>query len=152
MRLVLVALLFALFSGAALGQPFATPQALIKSFYKPYLAGEIPEGNPQYRSEALNALYEADDENTPDGEMGALDFDPYIDGQDFDIADFSIGEAEIDGDTATVEVTFTNFGQPRRITYDLVFENGSWRIDDLEGHNSELSYRLSEIFAEAAGQ
>lgn len=46
-----------------------------------------------------------------------------------------------------MDVTFTNFGEPRHITYDLVFEDGGWRINDLAGENPDFTYRLSEIFA-----
>lgn len=139
-------------SGLAAAQPFDTPEALLEAVYAPYFSGEFSEDEAEFRSAALNALYDADAENTPEGEMGALSFDPYIDGQDYEIADFEIGEPVIEGDTATADVSFTNFGEPRAITYDLVFEDGSWKIDDLAGENDEFSYRLSEIFAEADAQ
>jgi hypothetical protein len=74
----------------------------------------------------------------------------YIDGQDFAISALSIEEIEVDADTATVEVSFNNFDQPRVLTYALIFEDGSWRIDDVFGEGDDYTYRLSEIFAEAA--
>jgi hypothetical protein len=41
--------------------------------------------------------------------------------------------------------------RPRsKSAYDLVFEDGSWRIDDVFGEGDDYTYRLSEIFAEAA--
>jgi hypothetical protein len=151
MRLpILLAAMAVALCSPAFGQSYDSPTALLKAFYKPYLADEIPDDQEGFRSAALNALYEADEENTPEGEMGALDFDPYIDGQDFAISALSIEEIEVDADTATVEVSFNNFDQPRVLTYDLVFENGSWRIDDVFGEGDDYTYRLSEIFAEAA--
>ncbi len=149
MRPLIAAALFFGFSAAVAAQSYETPEALLEALYAPYFSGEFSEDEAVFRSDELNALYEADAQNTPEGEMGAISFDPYIDGQDFDIADFAIGEPLIDGETATVEVTFTNFGEPRQITYDLVLEDGGWKVDDLEGVNPEFSYRLSEIFAEA---
>ena len=150
MRLIAAVLACAaVLSPPVLAQPFETPQDLLDAFYAPYLSGDIPPDEEDFRSEFLNGLYEADAENTPDGEMGALDFDPYIDGQDFDIADFEIGEASIRGDKARVAVDFTNFGEPRHIVYELVHEDGGWRIDDLVNENVEYGYRLSEIFEEA---
>ena len=130
-------------------QPFDTPEELLESFYAPYLANEIPENEPTYFSAALVAYFVADSENTPDGEMGALDFDPFIDGQDFQIADLEVGEATIRGDKARVAVTFTNSDQPREIDFELVFEDGGWLIDDVVNENTEYSYRLTEIFEEA---
>lgn len=151
-RLALLPALLLALVAPALAQPYETPETLLEAFYEPYFSGDFPEFESDFRSEALNALYEADAENTPEGEMGALDFDPYIDGQDFDLADLVIGTPQVADDRATVEVTFTNFGQPRRIVYDLVYENGGWRIDDLAGENADFTYRLSEIFAEAAAR
>ena len=148
-RSVLVALAFAALCGTSFAQAFETPEALLKAFYKPYLANEIPDDQTAFRSAELNALYEADAENTPEGEIGALDFDPYIDGQDWDLGAFEIGEIEDDGDSATAQVIFTNFGEPRLLSYDLVFEDGGWLIDDVAGENPEFSYRLSDILSGA---
>lgn len=149
-RLALVPALLLAVVAPAFAQPYETPQELLEAFYEPYFSGDFPEFESDFRSEALNALYDADAENTPEGEIGALDFDPYIDGQDFDLADLVIGTPEEADGRATVEVTFTNFGEPRHIVYDLVYENGGWRINDLAGENADFTYRLSEIFAEAA--
>lgn len=153
MRPVVLALGFVLaFAVAALAQPYETPEQLLEALYAPYFSGDFSDDEAGFRSDALNALYEADEQRTPLGEMGAISFDPYIDGQDFDIEDLVIGTPAITGDRAVVAVTFTNFGAPRAISYDLVFEHGGWKVDDLEGTNPEFSYRLTEIFAEAAAQ
>ncbi|KKB79976.1 hypothetical protein VW35_05800 [Devosia soli] len=152
MRLhILAAALAALAAGPALAQDYDSPSAMLKAFYKPYIAGDLPDDQEGFRSEWLNSLYQADEEATPAGEMGAIEFDPYIDGQDYQITDFNIDELEVGEETATVEVTFKNMGQPTTITYDLVYENNGWRIDDLEGENADFSYRLSEIFEAARG-
>ncbi len=125
-----------------------TPQALIEAVYAPYIAGQIPEDEAALRSEALNALYEADMQRSEEGEIGALDFDPYVDGQDFEITDLEIDEPIIDGDRSTVRVTFKNFGQPREMIYSLVIEEGAWKVDDLESLSAEYPYRLTAILAD----
>ncbi len=139
-------------SGWAMAQPFPTPEALLEAFYAPYFSGEFAEDESQFRSAALQALYDADAQNTPEGEMGALSFDPFINGQDFEITDLAIGEAAVTGDTAVVEVSFENFGEPTELTYELVLEDGGWKIDDVASNDPENPYRLSEIFAEAQGE
>jgi hypothetical protein len=151
MRLVTLAagLVLALTS-LAVAQTYDTPEALLEAFYEPYFIGSFPEDESQFRSTALQELYDTDAEITPEGEMGAISFDPYIDGQDYDITDLAIGEADIEGDTASVDVTFSNFGEPRALTYELVLEDGGWKIDDVISTNPDNPYRLSEIFAEAA--
>ena len=149
--------LFALVAGLVLAltsfaaaQPYETPDALLEAFYEPYFNGNFPENESQFRSAALQALYDNDAQITPEGEMGAISFDPYIDGQDYDLTDFTIGAAGIAGDYASVDVTFLNFGEPRALTYELVLEDGGWKIDDVVSTNPDNPYRLSVIFAEAA--
>ena len=153
MRLaVLAAGLFLSFTGLAAAQPFLTPEALLEAFYQPYLDGDFADDESAFQSEALQALYAHDAEITPEGEMGAIDFDPYINGQDFDISNLVIGTPAISGDTAGVDVSFDNFDQQTRLTYDLVLEAGGWKIDDVASQGGEYPYRLSEIFAAAAGE
>jgi hypothetical protein len=151
MRLfALVAGLFMALTSIAAAQPYATPEELLVAFYEPYFNGNFPENESQFRSAALQALYDNDAEITPEGEMGAISFDPYIDGQDYDITDLEIGAAAMAGDYASVDVAFSNFGEPRSLTYELVLEDGGWKIDDVVSTNPDNPYRLSEIFAEAA--
>ncbi|MHA6690091.1 YqhG/Tai3 family protein [Devosia sp. A449] len=150
MRLAaLAAGLFLTLTGFAAAQPYESPEALLEAFYEPYFSGDFYEDETQFRSEALQALYDNDAEITPEGEMGAISFDPYIDGQDYEVTDLVIGTPAMDGDAATVEVSFKNFGQRRRLVYELVLEDG-WKIDDVVSTSPDNLYRLSEIFAEAA--
>lgn len=70
------------------------------------------------------------------GEVGALDFDPLYNAQDTEISDFNIGKSEvgkseIEGETVTVPVTFTNFGEKQTIKYLLTKENNVWKIGNI---------------------
>jgi|TARA_R110002126_G_scaffold98508_3_gene229086 hypothetical protein len=151
MRLaVLAASLFLALSSVAAAQPFETPEALLEAFYKPYLDGDFSVDDAVFRSAGLQALYDADAENTPEGEMGALGFDPYIDAQDFELSALRIDTPAISGGYATVVVTFSNFGARRSLSYELVQEADGWKIDDVVSSNADNPYRLSDIFAGAA--
>ncbi|HTM78405.1 MAG TPA: hypothetical protein VL133_12345, partial [Devosia sp.] len=109
--LALAAGLFVALTGFAVAQNFATPEALLQAFYAPYLGAEPDFGDEAaFRSADLQAFYDADAEATPEGEMGALDFDPFINGQDWEITDLEIGAAGIAGDYASADVSFKNFG------------------------------------------
>lgn len=134
-------------SGPAFAQSYDAPEDLLADFYAPYLDNNLPENQDAFFSSGLIALYQADAENTPEGEIGALDFDPFVDGQDWSLSDFAIGSADIQGDSATAEVTFDNFNEPRVLTYSLVREDGGWLIEDVLGENGDGSnvYRLSDI-------
>jgi hypothetical protein len=153
MRLAALAIGFVLaLGGIATAQPYDTPEALMEAFYAPYLAGSEAYDAQDYddqatlRSAALQALYEEDEAATPEGDVGTLDFDPYIGGQDWTLSDFKIGEAVIDGDTASIDVSFKNFDEPRNLTYELVMEDGGWKVNDLVSKTPGDEFRLSEIF------
>ena len=151
MRLVTVAATaFLALTGVSFAQSFDTPEALLEAFYAPYLQGDVPEYDDSlFFSTRLQGLYQHDAEITPEGEMGAIEFDPFVDGQDYEITDLAVGTPAVTGDTATVDVSFKNFGTDETLTYDLVQEDG-WKIDDVASTNADNPYRLSEIFAAAA--
>lgn len=139
------------FTPAAFAQTYAEPYELLEAFYAPYFNGKFPEDETQFRSAALQALYDNDAAITPEGEMGALSFDPYVDGQDYEITEFEVGAAGIAGDYASADVTFLNFGEPRSLMFEMVREDGGWKIDDVVSNNPDNPYRLTDIFAEAEG-
>lgn len=148
MRLpMLTAGLFLAFSTIVTAASYDTPEAMLQAFYAPYLANDTTATDDGFRSKALNGLYAADAEAS-DGEVGALDFDPYINGQDWMLTDFQIGQAEITGDTAKVAVTFKNFDQDTRLVYDLVDEDG-WKIDNVTSSEGDVQYSLVDIFNSA---
>ena len=150
MRLAALAVGFVLaLSGLAAAQTYDTPEALIEAFYAPYLADQMDfdaDAEASFRSASLQELYDADDAATLPGDQGTLDFDPYIGGQDWTITDFQIGQSRVDGDTASIDVSFKNFGDVRKLTYELVMEDGGWKINDLVSNTPGDEFRLSEIF------
>ncbi len=65
------------------------------------------------------------------GEVGLLDFDPFVDAQEWDIADFDIAVAETAPDKATATVTFANLGKETTAVLDLVKIKNDWRVNDI---------------------
>lgn len=130
---------------------FDDPKALVEAFYQPYLTDdfeefiELKKDEPSFRSASLQALYDKDDAETPDGEMGRLDFDPFVDGQDFQITDIEFAEPHIVGELANVAVTFKNFGEERKIVVEAVLEGDEWKINDVWRSDGDYPYRLREI-------
>ena len=146
-------LLVALFALVALALPaaavdFSSPKAVVEEAYRPYTSGENFdwEGYDQNAvlSAGLQALY-AKDAAEANGEVGRIDFDPLVNGQDYDIKKLVIGEPKMDGDKAVVEVTFENFERPEKMDIVLVPEVGGYRIDDVQSLDSEYPYKLREI-------
>jgi hypothetical protein len=126
-------------------QPFDDPVALVEHIYEPYLAGEIPEGQHEFFSSTLEALFEAAAAETPEGEIGPLDFDPVVNGQDFDISGLRVQQVQNDGSAAIVEASFVNLGDRQRILFMLTHGDEGWKISDLQSVGPNFRWRLSEL-------
>ena len=81
---------------------------------------------------------------TPEGELGNLDFDPLYNAQDTGITRFQIGKPGVSGDRSTVVVSFRNFGQPTRLKFELHKVTEGWRISNINyGEKTDLVTLLS---------
>lgn len=139
-------------AGAAPALAFDTPQALLAAVYAPYATPSDKFDWANYdeaplRSKELNALFAKDAAETPDGEMGRLDFDPFVDGQDYALTGLTIGTPAISGETATVEVTFDNMGLGEDLMFHLVRETDGWKVDDVVSSNKDFPYSLKAIMS-----
>lgn len=105
-------------------------------------------------STALSSLLvSADEKVMADGdEMGALDFSPFINGQDSGGMDFEIGEAKVKGDRAVASVQILLEGAPWQvITVELVDEgDAGWKVDDviLPMVETDGTWRLTDYLAD----
>lgn len=128
---------------------FADPRSVAEALYSPYGDPEFlwrTWDESQFFSTGLNALYARDrEESEALQSVGRLDFDPFINGQDFDVTGLAFGPAELAGDTATVPVRFANFEQPQTVTLAFVREGGRWKVDDARNDDPDYPYGLREI-------
>lgn len=146
---VLVAVaLVALAPPAAAAPVFDDPAGLIEYAYEPYESGVFPEDVTELFSPTLKQLWEGMVARSADLEMPLLDFDPFVDGQDYEISELVISHPAVDGDSAIVAVSFLNFGEPRELRYTLVRRVEGWKIDDIESLAGEFPWRLSELLAD----
>ena len=82
---------------------------------------------------------------TPEGEVGNIDFDPLYNAQDTQVRNFRVGDGAVKGVTATVPVTFTNFGRRVRIEFRLVNTREGWKVSNIVyGGGSDLVQILSQ--------
>lgn len=72
------------------------------------------------------------DLTTHKDEVGVLDFDPFYNAQDVQIKNFNIGQTKIEGEKASVLVSFQNFDRKDNLTYMLVRQNSAWKISDIK--------------------
>jgi len=146
-RHIVIAL--AAFAAAACtqAQPGADPVAAIQPIYEPYVEDRNPPAlldaapwTPQMR----DLLQRAREQSR--GAEPVIDFDPLIDGQDWDIDAVSVTLTQPPADgRAEVAATFNNAGEETRILYDMVEADGGWRVDNVRTEN----WSLREILASA---
>ena len=114
-----------------------SPKELIAAIYKAYEGKDAKGYNwndgPDCKKafSAATAKLILDDAEASKGEIGALDFDPIIDGQDYEITNLKIDVVEADLSHATAAVSFLNFKKPTKLKMQLLKEKDGWRIDDI---------------------
>src|SRR5215207_9928896 len=104
------------------GPVISFPETIVKELYRVHRNGNGHVFEKQGRKlqqkffdPGLAALIWKDLSETPEGELGNIDFDPLFNAQDAQIKNFRVGAASLKGDTATVPVTFMNFDQKVRL-------------------------------------
>ena len=122
-------LLTGLSAGPAAAQDDADPVALITAIYKSYKTDQ--PGLEQMYSRRLQALIDKDASETPEGMVGRIDWDVFVDGQDWQLRDLKIALVSRTDSAAQVRATFLNFDKRCDMLFDLVLEDGHWRIDEI---------------------
>lgn len=126
---------------AAAGTAQSTsPDALVSDLYKQHDAKKSPFFQSEnrglvdkYFTKSLGDMIWNDAvQSHKDQGVGALDFDPLYNGQDFEIKNFKVGAADLKGDKATVTASFNNFGKPQTVKFLLVNEKNAWKISDVD--------------------
>jgi hypothetical protein len=150
--ILLVVILASAFSHAAQKVPAAnTPDAVVRELYRVHNNGRgrvfDRKGKKyiyKYFDQKLADLLWKELTETPADEVGNLDFDPLYNAQDTGITKFLISKPVVNGDDSTVLVSFRNFGQQTKITFELHKGAGGWKIGNLlYGDKSDLIKILS---------
>jgi hypothetical protein len=148
MRAAVAAFLLLLCVGEpALAQMPGDPVTVVRGLYRGYERNKPPELAKQPFSPRIRKLLAADKAQAK-GEVGRLDFDPIVNGQDWKIADLSVTLVSQAQDTAEVEAKFNNLGDPQDLHYDLVRSGGRWLIDEIQSRGKPR-WTLSKILAGA---
>jgi hypothetical protein len=141
-----------LFSHAAqTARPTNSPDSVVRELYRVHNNGRghvfDAKGKKyiyKFFDQKLADLIWKEITQTPEGEVGNLDFDPLYNAQDTKITHFQIGKPVVQGDTSTVLVSFRNFGQRTTITFEMNKGQGGWKIGNvLYGDKSDLVKILS---------
>jgi hypothetical protein len=122
------------------------PHAFVAAIYERYAIGG--EGVSLDNAETVRALFEPrlaemiitdSEEAAAIGDAPKLGADPFLDAQDWDIADIRVTADTPSPDRAEAHATFVNFGEPQRVDLELVRgEDGGWRIRDIHWAQGSL--------------
>ena len=141
-RKILFAIAGAAFASAAHADPAFTADdasalAFINAIYETYEKADSDGVSiddvmklRRYFEPQLAAAMNKDQESAH-GEVGKLDFDPFIDAQDWEFKKFDVALKDTAPGKVTATVTFNNLNEPTKIVLDLVVIKSDWRIYDI---------------------
>jgi hypothetical protein len=130
----------------------SSPDAVVKELYRLHRNGyghvfdKVGRKLQQrFFDQNLAGLIWKDLTETPEGEVGRLDFDPLYNAQDTHITRFRIGTPALEGDHATVTVTFNNYDRKENLKFLMVKTPTGWKISNIDyGEGSNLLKILTE--------
>jgi len=137
-----------IFAGCA--PSMTPPEKVIESLYAPYLS---PEANsvpsnwdkaPVY-SKTLKAAMDRGFEYSLLLNEPVIDYDPIVGAQDFSIANLRIDvDPRATAGNAHVVARFENAGRETTVGYDMILEDGSWKVDGIRSGKSDLRKTIDD--------
>jgi len=131
--------------------PVQTPEVFLHAIYDRYIGPEDKTQPIDYSQEAelrkyfepslVTLIMKDGEQAAKNGEVPALDGDPFIDAQEWDIKSFDIKVVQADADHADATIKFTNEGQPKLIHVLMARLNGQWKIHDIVWNGDEGTLR-----------
>jgi Protein of unknown function (DUF3828) len=126
-----------------------SPKAFLETIYQKYVGDSAKEaqGVPlennavirRYFSAGLARLMLEDRANAKKkDDVPALDSDPFVGHQDWEITNLVIEVKENGPSKATGTVTFTNIGKPEKVVLELLNAGDGWRISDIQWSDGTL--------------
>ena len=121
------------------------PVDAIAAIYKAYQTtpDTAPDIGAVYSSR-LQQLLDADRKTTPEGEVGKIDWDVFVDGQECKLSELNVTLVSEAADHAQVSAKFNNFAEPKQILFDLVREDGRWLVDDVQSTTKGGRWTMSK--------
>jgi hypothetical protein len=117
----------------------ATAKAFVTRIYDAYkgknskgVSIESEAAIKSYFEPALAALIIKDEKDAAKRkQVPTLEFDPFVDGQEWELSDVNIAVNDAPPNKAVATVSFKNFGQPTKIVLRLVKTKSDWQIADI---------------------
>jgi hypothetical protein len=146
-RLVFAAIIAASLNAATPAR-IDDPAAFVKEVYGHYAAhkpGDDYTAPVDIYTPRLKALFRRD-EKWAKGEVGCLDIDFWVNGQDYELKNVLVSSRQVAGhpDRMLVIATFLNIGTAEEIHFDFQQIGGKWLLDDVHSVRGER-WTLSKI-------
>jgi Protein of unknown function (DUF3828) len=142
---LVVAFVLVLAAGSAHAETAGDPARAIGDVYQAYQAAQANHDVPKLRGVYSRRLKRLLDADHPKGEIGRLDFDFFVDGQDFEITNLHITPVSQSAAKAQVRAAFDNLGRASDLLFDMVHEGGHWVVDDVRSTSPKRRWTLSKI-------
>lgn len=109
----------------------------VETIYFAYTSSDNPPDVDRYFSASLKKMANAAEKYEQAHDTLLYDFDPVIDGQDWELSGLSY-VATAEGEKVKVVASFKNSGKSTKITYYMVQEGDAWKVDDIRGSKWSL--------------
>jgi hypothetical protein len=118
------------------------PAATIRPLYDRYLTpnAEFPDFEHQAPwSRDLWAQLSAMSARSQALNEPILDFDPLIDAQDYELSNLNVTTDGVVADShAVVRAAFLNGPRAAEVVFDMIWEDGAWKVDNMRGGGWDL--------------
>jgi hypothetical protein len=84
--------------------------------------------------------------NGPEGEVGAIDFDPLYDSQDVEIKELKFAASDVKENDAAVTASFLNYADKRSVKFLMKRVDDKWKIDDIKYSDMTLLGILKDYY------
>jgi hypothetical protein len=139
-------------AASAYAANFDDPKALVNAIYEPFTRHEKPADLQQFYSEKLKLLF-AHKRGAESFSPAALksgqkpksigDFNPFVNADNYFLADLNVGEPMVLGQNAMVQVSYHNFDHPSLLSLALVKGADGWKVDDVTSLGADQHWLLS---------
>jgi hypothetical protein len=135
---------------AACAPSVPPPEKTIESLYAPYLSHAAEDGISTWEKAAVyskrfKAIIDRGFNYSALLNEPVIDFDPVADAQDYSISNLKIAvDRPPDSGKAHVVARFDNQGRPTEVGYDMVLEDGAWKVDGIRDGDQDFSKTIDE--------
>ena len=143
----LLFLILAAVSAPAATPPITNPVNFVTDVYAHFIKAQSGHNSYNAPEDILTPRLSKlirDDVKRAKGEVGCLDFDYWVNGQDWKITKLSVASGAAGKDQWTVVAKFRNLGDPQEIHFEFRRVGERWLLDDVHSVN-DPRWTLSEI-------